>query len=79
MNQLALELDGPRLSRQCAEIVALLNRGPATNRWLADIALNYSGRISDLRHRGFDIRVIERDHGNGLVWYALFVNGKRAT
>ena len=61
----------PRLSRQCAEILALLRQGVATNRDLARLSLKYTGRISDLRKAGHRIEVIQRDHDIGLVWYEL--------
>jgi hypothetical protein len=78
MNQLALELNGPRLSRQCAEILTLLKTGPATNHMFSGCSLKYTSRVTDLRRAGYDIRVIDRNHRTGVVWYALFVNGKRA-
>ena len=45
-------------------ILGRLQCGPATNRELAGLALNYRARISDLRVLGFDIR---EDKG----WYKL--------
>lgn len=44
----------PRLSRQCRMILERLQLGPATNRELAELALKYTGRISDLRASGYD-------------------------
>lgn len=65
-----------RLSGQCATILGRLQSGRASNIALSQISLKYTGRISELRKRGHDIRVILRDHATGLAWYALFVNGK---
>ena len=60
-----------RLSNQSARILARLQVGPATNRELAEISLKYTGRISDLRKAGYDVKVIERDHATGRTVYAL--------
>lgn len=60
-----------RLSRQCDRILALLERGPVTNRALAAISLKYTGRISELRERGYRIAVISQDRKTGLTTYAL--------
>jgi hypothetical protein len=61
----------PRLSRQCREILERLQRGPATNKELAMIALKYTGRISDLRASGFDVRKVSQDYKTGVVVYEL--------
>lgn len=45
-----------RLSRQCEAILERLQRGPATSAELAELALKYSGRISDLRRAGHKIQ-----------------------
>jgi hypothetical protein len=53
-----------RLSAQCREILALLRaRGPngVWNTELAEIALKYTGRVSELRGAGFKIQIHERD------------------
>lgn len=77
--QLALRLESTRLSHQCGAILERLRRGPVGNRELAErYSLKYTSRISDLRHRGHDVRVIWRDRGSGETLYALFVNGERA-
>ena len=60
-----------RLSSQTRQIVALLKRGPATNAELATISLKYTSRVSDARHAGYDIRVIERDAKSGRTVYQL--------
>ena len=69
-----LDDDRPRLSRQCVEILERLKSGPATNGALSRCALKYTGRISDLRAAGYDIRIIDRFPG-GIVMYALFTDG----
>ena len=61
--------DGPRLDSQCGKILALLERGPATNRQLAEISLKYTSRISELRKARYDIALVGRE-ANGLTWYA---------
>lgn len=62
----------PRLESQARKIVDALIRGPKTNRDLASISLKYTGRISDLRKSGFDIRVTRRDRASGTTTYELF-------
>lgn len=66
--------DVPRLARQNTAILNRLREGPATNRQLAEIALNYRARISELRDylrpRGWDIPEPTRGVG-GLNWYRL--------
>jgi len=47
-----------RLSAQNTAILNRLRQGPATNAELAGIALKYTGRISDLRANGFEIRCV---------------------
>ena len=63
----------PRLSRQCAAILARLEQGPATNDELSRIARKYTGRISDLRHAGYDVRCTSQDRTTGLAVYELGV------
>jgi hypothetical protein len=58
-----------RLSRQCRLILARLRAGPATNAELAQIALKYTSRISDIRDNGYVIRCT-RGRG-GLTVYRL--------
>jgi hypothetical protein len=50
-----VEQDKPRLTGQNQVILLRLRQGPATNVELADLALKYSGRISDLRAAGYTI------------------------
>jgi hypothetical protein len=61
----------PRLSAQCEQILALLQLGPATNRCLSHVALNYKARISDLRAAGYTVECFDRNHKTGLAWYRL--------
>ncbi len=79
MNQLALDLrdEKRRLSKQCAEILHRLELGPTSNYELVNYALKYTGRISELRKKGHDIRIVERDHVTGTALYAVFVNGRQ--
>lgn len=76
--QMALDLraERARLSNQCAIILGRLMRGRVTNKELSGIALKYSGRTSELRMRGHDIRIVHRNRATGLVVYALFVDGR---
>jgi hypothetical protein len=61
-----------RLSRQCQAILDRLTQGAATNRELAELALKYTSRLSDIRAAGYDVRVVAHDHVTGLVTYRLF-------
>lgn len=65
----------PRLSTQCAEILALLATGAASNDQLSMIARKYTSRISDLRKAGY--RIVNFDHNKktGLAWYRLEPTG----
>lgn len=64
-------VEAKRLSRQCQAILERLRSGRASNSELAEMALNYRARISDLRQRGFRIKVTDRNHETGLSWYEL--------
>ena len=65
-------VEAPRLSRQCRLILERLRaNGTATNRELSEIALKYTGRLSELRQAGYDVRVVQRDHESGLNTYRL--------
>lgn len=66
----------PRLAGQNLNILRRLQRGSATNRELAGISLKYTGRVSDLRAAGYDVRVVSADRASGITVYALFDNGK---
>jgi hypothetical protein len=70
--QLEVATEKQRFSGQCCLILGMLMTGRKTNADLAKHALKYSGRISELRKRGHDIRVVARNYETGLVWYALF-------
>lgn len=58
-----------RFKGQADEILSLLKLKPRSNVELAEIALKYTSRISDLRHRGATI-LCERI-GSGLTLYTL--------
>ena len=60
-----------RLSRQCEDLLRLLECGPATNRQLAERSLKYTSRISELREAGYVIEPVSHDHATGLVTYEL--------
>lgn len=60
-----------RLSRQCEAILLRLRAGPATNAELAQIALKYTSRISDLRKAGYDVRVTRRERKSGVTVYEM--------
>ena len=63
-----------RLSRQCQTILTLFesrgDRGVTTSE-LAEIALKYSSRISDLRKAGHDVELVKRDRKGGNNLYIL--------
>jgi hypothetical protein len=61
----------PRLGGQNKAILDRLKRDRATNSELADMALNYRARVSDLRKHGCTIVVEDEDHRTGLAWYRL--------
>jgi hypothetical protein len=61
----------PRLSRQCEAILNVLRIGPQPNTRLAQIALKYTSRISDIRKAGYRIKCVRRDHVLGRTWYEL--------
>jgi len=58
-----------RLNKQCQAILSRLREGPATNRELANIALKYTSRVSDLRDAGHTIRCTRKR--GGLTVYTL--------
>ena len=63
-------VERPRLRGQNATILATLQEGLKTNRELAEVALNYRARVSDLRAAGYTIEVSE-DKATGLNVYEL--------
>jgi hypothetical protein len=73
---LELKAERKRLTGQCGVILAMLRQGRATNVSLSHYSLKYTSRLSDLRKRGNDIRVVGRNRVTGLTWYALFQNGE---
>ena len=60
-----------RLMNQCERILERLRHGIVSNHELAAIALKYSSRISELRKRGWIIRVCSRDWKSGIAFYEL--------
>jgi len=60
-----------RLGNQNARILALLQQGPATREAIAAIGRNPTARISDLRHAGYEVQVVERDYASGRTVYRL--------
>ena len=68
--RLVPSIDRTRIRGQCRAILERLEAGPATNAELAAISLKYTGRISDLRALGFDIRS-ERVEKTGTFVYEL--------
>lgn len=64
-------VETPRLTNQCQKILERLQRGPATNKELADLSLKYTGRISDLRASGYAVEVLSRDRKTGVTIYHL--------
>jgi hypothetical protein len=65
-----------RFSRQCEAILARLQKGPATNRELAQLSLKYTSRLSEIRQAGYTVDVVKHDHKTGLVTYALATRGQ---
>jgi len=59
-----------RRTSQKTKILDRLQDGPATNVDLAALCLKYTGRISDLRHDGWDIKA-ERLGVSGVTQYRL--------
>ena len=62
--------DNFRLTGQRAAILARLQEGPAQNVELKEIALCYTARIAELRHRGYDIR--NQSLGDGITLFSLY-------
>lgn len=60
------EADKPRLSGQCAAILAMLEAGPRTNAELAAVSLKYTSRVSDIRAAGYDVTCQRLDGGTTL-------------
>lgn len=68
--------DMKRLSGHCSKIIERLLKGPALNSELSEISLKYTGRISDLRKRGYHIEC-ERVDG-GVTRYTLQQDAPKA-
>lgn len=69
------DTEAARLSGQNAQILALLEKRPASNDELSRIARKYTSRLSEIRAwlkpQGKDVLIVDRDHGTGLVYYAI--------
>jgi hypothetical protein len=66
--------EAPRLTRQCAEILAAFRADTnhrQTNQELVRLALKYTSRLSDLRAAGYQIDVVKRDRYSGQTIYEL--------
>ncbi len=61
----------PRMSAQNRAVLDALRQRMISNYDLAKIALNYTGRISDLRKYGYDIQARRDDFISGKVLYTL--------
>lgn len=61
----------PRLGAQNQAILTRLRQGPATNTELAEIALKYSSRISDLRKAGYNVVCASYSRKTGIAVYEL--------
>jgi hypothetical protein len=60
-----------RLSKKCLEVLAMLRQGEVTNVELAQVALDYRGRIRDLRAAGFRIECLDKQSKSGVTRYKL--------
>lgn len=61
----------PRLSKQCQAIYERLQRGPASNDELSQMARKYTSRVSELREAGIEVECYQHDHKTGVTWYRL--------
>lgn len=61
----------PRLSKKCLEVLAMLRKGEVTNVELVQVALDYRGRIRDLRAAGFRIECLDKQSKSGVTRYKL--------
>lgn len=68
-----------RLNSQCVQILAMLTSRRVSNRELSQVSLKYTGRISDLRAAGHDVRCVWHNKLTGVATYALFRNGREVT
>ena len=69
LNTSVQEQDAPRINRQCQAVLDRLMEGPATSYDLAQIALKYTSRISDLRKSGHV--VTSKRNGSGFLYTLL--------
>lgn len=61
----------PRLSEKSLEVLAMLRKGEVTNVELNQIALDYRGRIRDLRAAGYRIECLDKQSKTGVTRYKL--------
>lgn len=61
----------PRLSKKCLEVLEMLRKGEVTNVELVQVALDYRGRIRDLRAAGFQIQCLDKQSKSGVTRYKL--------
>jgi hypothetical protein len=68
-----LPLESAHPAGQCERLLEALKRGPVTNGdMLYRLRIgNHTGRISELREKGYRISVISQDRKTGLTTYAL--------
>ena len=60
-----------RLSKKSLEVLSMLRQGEVTNVELAQVALDYRGRIRDLRAAGFRIECFDKQSKSGVTRYKL--------
>jgi hypothetical protein len=65
------EAEKPRLRSQAERILARLRYSSANNVELAEISLKYTGRISDLRKAGYNVKCFAKNRRTGMCWYQL--------
>lgn len=61
----------PRLSKQAAQILAMLQERPRTNVELARVGIRYSARLHDLKRAGYPIMTTPLRDGKGGHLYSL--------
>ncbi|MEX2287446.1 MAG: hypothetical protein WD648_10175 [Planctomycetaceae bacterium] len=74
---LVSSIDHKRLGSQNQEILERLRRGPATNKQLAAISINFTRRISDLKKAGH--RIEAKRHRQTGIWTYRLENTGTAT
>jgi len=69
-HEAAAKVNKIRRGTQVHKILERLRRGPATNVELAELAIKYSGRVSDLRALGYNIQCVNQNE-HGVTTYVL--------